>query len=270
MKAKTTKTVIAESRREERFVPINWGRSELSRFLAVAEQQAHATYASLPEWISAMEAIDAALIEGAPEYFHEIDAARQMSCRLFMRAFGTFRAATRLAISGQLFETVVLVRSVLESSVYAWACGHSEPHRQAWEHRDRGDEERRAARRAFAWDGLKALLRTVDPALCERVNILYDQTIDFGAHPNVEGVMLSSEVKQLADDKFEFSTIFLHGEEAVVLAVLDLLRAMQLSYQLLTLTVGDRLRILGVDEKLWRQNQLVLGLIERLEKTGSG
>src|SRR5262249_2623985 len=150
-----------------------------------------ASYAALPRWAEALELIDEHLTVQAPTFFHEIDRERRTATTLYMRAFGTFRGGCRLALSGQVYETTVLVRSIIESGVHAWACGHSEAHRNAWEARSNGSSERTTARQLFTWGGLMRLLHSVASDFADRVHSLYEQTIEQGAHPNIGGVNLS-------------------------------------------------------------------------------
>lgn len=260
------KTVVALSRKVTRSVPADWGKSELTRFLDIAEQQGHASYAIFPEWVRALELIDRNLTENAPTFFHEIDEPRQTAAKLFLRAFGTFRAGCRLALSGQVFEATVLTRNILESGIYAWACAASTSHREAWRRRSDGSEERVIARRLFKWSELARLLQGVDADLAERVQAFYGQTIEFGAHPNIDGVTLSSEIKQVGEDRYEVSTIFLSGEDSTLSAILDLMRAMELVYRLLELTIRDRLRLLGIDQRVDEQRRLIVQLIEDFER----
>ncbi len=259
------KSILAASRPITRATPINWGKTELTHFLALAEEQMFASYVGLPKWISALELVDRSLTENAPTYFHEIDLPRQISASLFLRSLGTFRATCRLALSGQMFEANVLTRSILESGVYAWACAHSQDHRDAWNSRGNGDTEKATARRRFKWGTLIGLLREADADLADRVNTLYDITIDYGAHPNVDGVTLSTSIKNTGGDRFQVSTIFLHGQDEVLLSVLTLLRAMEMIYRLLDLTIHDRLQILGIDRQFDEQRHLLLKLLGDLQ-----
>jgi len=266
MRVTKTKSVNALSRQVTRPVPENWGKSELSKFLDLAETQMVASYAIVREWVDALEEIDDHLPCQAPTFFHEIDRPRQSAANLFMRAFGTFRAACRLALSGQMYEVTVLTRSIIESAVYAWVCATSEEHRNAWEARERGDEERKAARRMFTWGGLLKRLEAADPRLAERIQGLYEQSIDQGAHPNIGGIDLSLEVNHVDGDRHEMGTIFIHGGEAILAAIVDLIHAMSLVYQLLMLTIGDRLRILNIDRKVEAQHRRALELFEAFKK----
>ena len=78
-------------------------------------------------------------VTNSSSLFHEIKGTAVTAARLYMRAFGAYRAAARLAVSGQLYETAVLRRSLVEHAVYAWACGHSQTHRDAWIARANGE-----------------------------------------------------------------------------------------------------------------------------------
>lgn len=257
--------IVVESRMECRPVPKDWGQSELTKFLAMLEEQTLASFAGLPDWFGILIRIDQSVTERAPTFFHEIDPPRQTSVKLFMRCFATYRAAVRLSVSGQLFEATVLMRSLLESAVYAWVCCVSEQHRKAWEDRGEGDAERKMARRLFSWTDLLKMLDGNNKDLAARISDEYDQLVDYGAHPNVDGLALSSDVKQLDHDKYEIITVFAHGREAVLLGVLDLLRCMHYVCQLLFMVIKERLQILGLDAEFLKTSELIHELICKLE-----
>jgi hypothetical protein len=238
----------ALSRRVMRNVPERWGKSELTQFLELMEANGIATFAGLPKWFEALERIDKTLVTKSSDLFHELKGSYVTAARLYMRAFGAYRAAARLAVSGQLYETAMLRRSVVEHAVYAWACGHSQSHRDAWIARAQGEPERKAARRAFQWTGLMQLLTTVDQKLAGEIGSHYDDSIDFGAHPNVEGVDLSSQLVKSDGEGATLNTIYAHGPDAIVLAITDIINTMQLVYRLLLHSVGDRMRMLSIDQ----------------------
>jgi len=235
------------SRRIVRNVPERWGKSELTQFLELVEMNGIATFAGLPKWFEALERIDKTLVTQSSNLFHELKGPRVTAARLYMRAFGAYRAAARLAVSGQVYETAVLRRSILEHAIYAWACGHSQSHRDIWVARANGEPERKAARKAFQWNGLMQLLSTVDQKLATELGNGYDHSIDFGAHPNVEGVNLSSQVVKSEEKGTQLNTIYAHGPEEIVLAITDIINAMQLVYRLLLHSVGDRMGVLSID-----------------------
>jgi hypothetical protein len=155
--------------------------------------------------------------------------------------------------------------------VYAWACGFSKVHRVAWADRSKGDNERKAAKKAFQWKSLNDLLASVDAGLAVEVEKQYSEAIDFGAHPNEQGVSLSIDVTAIDGDKQTLiNTIYAHGPEAIQFAVLGLLRAMHLVYRLLFFTIGDRLRILGIDKDVEDSARFILRVIEEQERKAQG
>lgn len=256
----------ALSRRIMRDVPERWGKSELTRFLEWMEANCLATFAGRPKWFEALERIDTTLVTNSPNMFHEVKGTHVTSARLYMRAFGAYRAAARLAVSGQLYETSVLRRSIIEHAVYAWACGHSLPHRDAWIARANGEPERKAARKAFQWSGLLELLATVDQKLAQEIGGHYDNSIDFGAHPNVEGVNLSSQVVRSEEEGTTLNTIYAHGPDAIVLAIIDIINAMQLVYSLLLHSVGHRIRLLSIDKHFESDARYFIALFDEYHR----
>lgn len=258
-------SVVVESRMEHRPVPKHWGESELTKFLANLEQQILASFAGLPEWFDILIRIDQSVTEKAPTFFHEIDSPRRTSGNLFMRCFATYRAAVRLSVSGQLFEATVLMRSLLESAVYAWVCSVSDERRRAWEERGVGDEGRKISKKLFKWRDLLHLLEGANKDLAARISDMYDHLIDYGAHPNVDGLALSADVKHLGQDKYEIITVFAHGREAVLLAILDLLRCMHYVCELLFMVIKERLQILGLDAEFLKTSAMIHELICQLE-----
>lgn len=262
----STQSFAADSYLEKRPIPKGWGDTELTKFLRLLEEQALATFAGLRPWFDVLIRVDQSLTERASTFFHEIDAPRRTSSKLFMRSFSTYRAAVRLSVSGQLFEATVLMRSILEGAVYGWVCAGSDEHRKAWESRGVNDAERKVARSLFAWGGLLKHLQASDGALAERIADEYEHLIDQGAHPNVEGLALSSETKALGNDKYEIITIFAHGRDAVLVAILDLLRCMDYVWKLLYMVIKERLQILGLDGEFQKTSTMIYGLIVDLEE----
>ena len=267
MKVTEAGSSSALSRRVSRNVPEHWGRSELTQFLEMMENQIIATFSGMPNWFQALERVDKSLAGHVSSMFHEIDKDRRVAAMLYIRSIGTFRAAVRLGLSGQLFESTVLTRSIIESAVYAWVCGHSKEHREAWVARAKGENELKAAKKAFQWKALGDLLTAIDAPLNTEVQRQYKASIDFGAHPNEQGVSLSTEIERIEGKQTAINTIYAHGPEAIRLAALTILQAMGLVYRLLFHSIGDRLRILGIDQEIDECRRFVLKVIGEQERS---
>lgn len=265
----TTKleTVAALSKFQEgRHVPEAWGRDGLTQFLDLTENQMFASAATFPDWMKVIVRLDEILVRPSTDVFHEVDEARQVSAQLFMRAFGTYRGACRLALSGQLFEVVVLMRSIIESAAYAWKCARSEEHRKAWLGRTDDAEGRKASRKLFVWTNIMNEINEEHPRFGPAMAAAYEKYIDLGAHPNVEGIQLSLDVKKTGENKIELSSIFMHGKEAVLFAVLELSNVMFFVYSLMVPVVGDRMRILGLNEKMECEMNEILALVKQMDR----
>ncbi|MGF6527652.1 hypothetical protein [Variovorax sp. PvP013] len=167
--SKTEEKIEVLSRQVTCQVPEHWGKLPLTRFFDLATDNTYAVFAAHPEWLFALETLDDFLTERAPTIFHEPSADLRVSCQLYMRTFAIFRAACRLALAGQLFETTILARSIIECAVYAWACGQLEVHRTAWEQRADGPDQMKLAKEAFKWFRLMANLQeaNVNPTLIQ-------------------------------------------------------------------------------------------------------
>lgn len=256
----------ALSRRVERDIPEHWGKSDLTQFLEVMEENGIASFAGLPAWFDILERIDATIVTNAPNLFHRVDGSGVTAARLYMRAFGAYRAAARLSVSGQVYETAVLRRSIIEHATYAWACGQSQSHRDVWLARARGEQERKAARKAFQWNGLMQMLGIEDEKLARDIRSHYEKSLDFGAHPNVEGVDLSSQLITTDEEGAEFNTIYAHGPNTIIPAIAEIICIMQLVYRLLLHTVGHRVRLLSIDQRFEADIKVFRLLIDEHQK----
>lgn len=231
----------AKNRLETLQLPETWGNDSLTSFLKKLECNSIASFVVLPICFDPLIRIDQSVIEKAHDIFQDIPLSKNTSAQLFMRSFSTYRAAVRLVVSGQLFEAYVLMRSLLESAVYAWVCCESEQHRQAWKTRAKGDPERISARKNFSWASLIKKLEVSNGQLSSQISQEYERLIDYGAHPNVEGVALSTELRRLNGSAVEMNTLFAHGREGILLGTLSLIRCMDYVIQLFFMVLGDRL-----------------------------
>jgi len=185
------------------------------------------------------------------DLFHEHKPELRESALLFMRMFSSFRAAVRLLFAGQLWEGHVLLRNIIECAVYAWACGRDTELARVWANRENSDEARRECKHAFRWIALRARLAAEGTDFAARIHREYESLIESGAHPNRPGIELGVEVEDLGANKRLIQSIFLHGEaSAIQMGLLDVLRAMDLGYELLRRSWVERIRLLGIDREV--------------------
>ena len=67
----------------------------------------------------------------------------------------------------------------------------------------------------------------------------------------------------------QLNTIYAHGPEAIVLAITDIINTMQLVYRLLLHSVGDRMRLLSIDQRFEADVQFIVALLEEYRRARS-
>jgi hypothetical protein len=127
---------------------------------------------------------------------------------LALHAHLTWVGACKMALAGHPAAVFPLARSALEAACYAHIVSRSNDAANAW--RDR-QIDRRQRRKYFdsAVKQVRADIMLRDSKFGDLLLELYDKTIDYGAHPNVDGVLPYSEL--IVEDGGEYAELKLHG-----------------------------------------------------------
>ncbi len=117
-------------------------------------------------------------------------------------------------MAGQTFEAQALLRVCLEQGGYAHYVGGDEARWKRWMERDEARTKTQQAkwRSEFTHGKVKTSIMSADADVGHCFSILYDQTIDFGAHPNVRGMSLNSDIAVTEDDGRKIDTVFLQTD----------------------------------------------------------
>jgi hypothetical protein len=230
-----------------RIEPHSWGNDELSNYLRAYRDNQLATFANKGQSMSDLIAIDRMfqrfLINAInPRPFYPIN--------FMLRAHSAFRSATAAVMGGQLYEAQALLRLCLEHAAYGYYIGANSERLELWLRRSESEEHRRAVRKAFHNDKLKDHIKAQAPVMCAQFDHLYNQLIEFGAHPNEQGYSLHSEISRQEGD-VHFQTIYLQDDGP------RLEMSMKLSGQvglwvlhLMQLIYPERYELLGLREEL--------------------
>lgn len=121
---------------------------------------------------------------------------------LSMSAFLTYLAGIRVAISGHAAAVFPVLRTALESACYAYLIAKSPELAEVWLRRHDDGESLKSCRRAF--DGaVRKVAADVDREQAGGGAWLleaYEVAIDFGAHPNIKGVVGHARMEEEVDD----------------------------------------------------------------------
>jgi hypothetical protein len=191
-----------------------WGTDKLSEFLQRVRDHQLATFINIRPAFDVLREIDDCFVRISESM--EKSQTSQLSLMFFDRCHAAYRATCGTSMAGQSPETFVLLRSCLEYSGYALLI-HQKPHLEmVWLHRHNGDDARSKMRNAFTATKAKKGVQSTDPGLGHWYNDLYDNAIDFGAHPNAKGVTASMRF-----DEGSYRQIDLHDDDLVLHHCLD-------------------------------------------------
>lgn len=104
-----------------------------------------------------------------------------------------------------------MLRLSLENGAYGFYINADEERWNLWISRNDDASTKQKVRNEFTQGKIKSHIKKSSQKLGEHYETLYDQLIDFGAHPNEQGFSLSSNFNK-EDGDIEWRTTYLHGE----------------------------------------------------------
>ena len=234
-------------------LPPTWGQDSLSAFTDTATRNNIAFFESRQREYRRLAEIDKA--------FADLSETRPTGFGAFflIRCHAAFRGAVRMATSGQVAETYVVIRSALEWALYASDL-HDEPDAsERWLRRHDGEASdgsetpeseasRKKVRREFTPGRLFESLAKRSAGVQSRASDLYQHSIDSGAHPNERA--LTSSMRVESTGTFELAQIVAADSLAMELAVKQTARVGVCALDIFELIWRDRFRITGLDRTM--------------------
>jgi hypothetical protein len=175
----------------------------------------------------------------------------------FLRCHSAWRAAIRLAISGQTTESYVVLRSAIENSLYALYLSRNRSSTETWLSRDESPETLQKVKDEFKISNLLKLLESIDPENHKIAKGLYDRTIDSGGHPNPLALMSNMRIHK-TDERISFDQAYLSRDVLSVRACLK--SGAQVAICCLSICRNiyrERYDILGITQQLLQLGQVV-------------
>jgi hypothetical protein len=232
--------------------PHGWKTDSLSQFINLAMHNVFATFDNKRrEYLILRDINDIyqKIID------HLINTPNFLEAMLLLRAHSAYCAACRLAMSGQVPETFVILRSCLENALYALHINRKAESGEIWLNRHTNDESLKATRREFSYRNIICTLEETDKSLCSTARLLYERTIDFGAHPNERS--LSSSLKVIkGDERVEYKQLYLSGDN------------LQLDHALKS-TAQVGLTSLYLFYHIYKERFEIVGLTQKMERLRS-
>jgi hypothetical protein len=255
--------------------PPEWGDDPFSRYFKMAEYNDRASAANYPAVFELLRRTNAVL-ETAEGLVHRDGRAILLIPRfLQVRVRSAFLAASRLALSGQLVEAHAVLRQAIEEAWYALhiatepdppALASGEPSRMArWEIWMRRTDDSTAKRRCkdeFTVKNVRSSHERIDPATAAELYSIYETLIDFGAHPNEQG-LFAAMTKQENDREIEYQIGILAPHELPLMFTLRLAVAVAVgALKIFQKIYPERFALMSVDQKI----DMVVGGLNKVFK----
>ena len=184
-----------------------WESDKLSHFLQEARQRQLVTITNSAAAFDILRDIDDSFSKIISEA-----SALQPNNRprhlLLGRSHAAYRAACGTSLAGQAPETFALLRSCLECAAYALLSHRTPELEVVWIRRHRDAKAFSEMKSEFTANKAKKAVEVADLGLANLYDELYNDTIDFGGHPNPKGILMSR-----ANDG---SPVYFHEEELVL------------------------------------------------------
>jgi hypothetical protein len=192
-----------------------WGDDNLSKFLNAVHSNQKANYANFQQPYLILQRINDCLFKAGK---HLTNPNPVMAGILFLRSQYAYKTAAGMALSGQVVETFVMMRSCLEYAGYALIIFETPTLEPVFMNRHQGDAEMIIHKKKFNASEVRATITRFDSKLAEIFNLFYQRTIDFGGHPNPNATFSALKMDDAVDGKStSFTAIALSSDTDAVL-----------------------------------------------------
>jgi len=177
-----------------------------------------------------------------------------------VRTHAAFLAAVRLAMSGQASESFPVLRAAIEQAWYALhiAKDSKAPGRaNIWLSRNDDKSTKTKCKSEFTVGNVRATHEGLDAATAKELQDIYENLIDFGAHPNPMGVLASMR-KSGTDKQVDYKIGILTSNKTTVVFALRMAVAVAVgALKVFKLIYPERFSLAGINLEI---DKLVAGL----------
>lgn len=229
--------------------PAKWGEDSISQFINIAQNNTFATFERLQNNYHILRQIND-IYKLAIENLHRTH--NWFANFFILKAHSAYLGSVRLAVSGQCAEAYMVLRGCLESAIYGLYLSRHKASHEVWLNRHNDEESLKLVKNEFKIANLLNELKTVDSKTYEVTKLLYDRTIDYGAHPNE--LALTSLLKKTEDENnIKFDLNYLVGNTPALQLVMKTTAQVGICALLIFKNIyKERFDILGISEKLSR------------------
>lgn len=180
-------------------IPIGWGEDSLTAYFQLANDNCYASFVNLKDDYLILLRINSLFESLRKNPVNEED--KLIINHFLYRSHSAFLAGVRLAMSCELVEANMVLRGVLENSLYGFYLHNNPELAVTWLNRQQNDESKEKAKETFKPFKMIDLLKQKNEYLYTIASKLYDMTIDLGAHPNFLALALNMDIFETENTK---------------------------------------------------------------------
>jgi hypothetical protein len=184
----------------------------LQEFFDTLRSAQQANRAKFADWYDIIERIDRCFVRAGKSL---IKTEPPMTGNLLLRSQYAFATAAGMALAGQVVETFVMQRSVLEYAGYCLTIFERPELNRTFVLRHRGTDEMKEQKEAFKISAVKEAIRRFDAKLADVFDENYQHSIDFGGHPNPHASFSAALIEE-SDGEKSMMVLPISGEPKVI------------------------------------------------------
>ena len=189
--------------------PPGWGDDQLSQFLEIAHQNRFATFHNKKFEFQRLLDIDDCFSLVGKSWNNPASLVTPM---LYFRSHAAFRSACEHSMAGQIVDAFVSIRSVIETAGYAAHLNQNPDLEEIWLRRNDNEDCKNLTRKNFEISRIKKSIKSNNISILKVFELLYERSIDFGAHTNEGAITGSMHVREIGADKdYQFSMLHSDG-----------------------------------------------------------
>jgi hypothetical protein len=223
--------------------PPGWGADDLTKFWDAARCNQFGTFVNKPIYRK-LTAVDGLFATISKDW---LNPDGEIGAMLLLRCHSAFRTAAGLAAAGQVAESFVMNRALLEYAAYALHLHRNADVRIIWLDRHKDAASMEASRNALSHNKVKKTIEAANQHAAERFETLYQGAIDFGAHPNERSV--TGNMKIVEDEgRRVMLAIMQHGDGPQLdAALVGTARCGMCALEILQGAFNARFELLGIN-----------------------
>jgi hypothetical protein len=190
-------------------IPPNWNTDLLSQFMQLSMHNIFATFHNKKKEYNTLKDINECYQKIIDHLLNTPDLLEGL---LLLRSHSAYYAACRLAMSSQVPETFVVLRSSLENALYALHIKKNPTAGEIWLKRHDNEDTLKDTRKEFTYKNVIETLEKTDSSICKTTKNLYERAIDFGAHPNEQAITSSLKLID-TESRREFRQLYLTADD---------------------------------------------------------